>query len=874
MKINSTKKFFKSTSNFFKNKTAQNILIAVLFLLILFFGAYIRLQDLPNLVDSTTGDYVPLALDPFYFLRVSETLINTSGNLPTIDNFRYPGLDVGWAPELTPRATLAVHAIVSLISPSATLNFSNVISPVVFFVLGITTFFLLGWLLTKSKWIALISSGILTIIPPYLYRTLAGFSDHESIGILGFFLAILVFSYGILLLEKRKSSPKKSILVGLISGLFTMFAIASWGGGAKFLFMILPLAFVVIWMTKRDKNEDNSFYFYFCWFLGTLLSSFLFGYSASAVLRGYMSGASGIISLIVLGYTTIDFLISKTKLDKKIPKYRELFVLGVLIILGSVFYQIIFGNVFETIKAVFSAVINPFGTGRVGLTVAENAQPYLSDWIAQTGTAFFYALLLGCFIVGKKLSNGIRVKKLRILFLLSFVLFISGILFTRISSTSLLNGENLISKALFFLSFLFFFCISIYTYFKSEWTLDYRWVLIVAWMIPMLLAVRSAVRVFFAIVPFVSLLVPLTLFEVGKFIKKTKDDLLKLLSVLLFGVLIVALVLSLSGFYTSSVTQAKYQSPSYDQNWQNAMSWVRENTTEESIFLHWWDYGYWIQTGGNRPTVTDGGHYNDYWDHLIARYVLTTPYPETAKSFMKAHNVSYLLIDPTDIGKYSAYSSIGDNENLSDRLSYLPTFVSSSSNVQETANGTTRIYQGTFGLDSDLVINQNGNQIYLPSGKAALIGIYLQGNDKGYYQPIGVYYYNSNQYKAPIRKLYISGRLIDFGEGVDATLYVYPNVENNQFDMSGAAIYLSEKTQDSLVAKLYLMGDPDDEYPELELVHEESTYPFNFYYGGFYGPIRIWEVHTDEMENIISREEFLQKTGAYGGLDSLTFTTN
>jgi len=869
-----TRKFFKGVFNFFKNKKVQNVLVGVLFLFILFAGTYLRLQPLPNLVDKSTGDYVPLALDPFYFLRVSETLVANGGHLPAIDGFRYPRLNVGWSTELTPKATLFVHSIASFFGSDVTLNFSNVISPAVFFAVSLIVFFLLVWLLTKKKWAALISSGILTIFPAYIYRTLAGFSDHESIGMLGFFSAFLVFSYGLLLLEKRKSSAKKSVIFGLVAGFFTMFAIAGWGGGAKFLFMILPLSFLVLWLTKEDKNENNSFYFYLCWFFGILVSSFIFGYSALTVLQGYMSSASGIVSLIALGYVLVDFLISKTGFSKKLSKYKELFILGVLVVFGSVFYQIFLGNLFEVIQYAFTSVINPFGTGRVGLTVAENAQPYLSDWIAQTGTTFFCIFLFGCFIVGGKLAEGIKLKNLRVLFSTSFVIFVIGILFTRISASSIMNGENFLSKLLFFLSFLFLLCVSVHTYFKSDWKLNYRWVLIVAWMVPMLLAVRSAVRVFFAIVPFVSLMVPLVLIEIGKFARKTKDDLLKLLSFLILGILILASISTLLGFYNASLSQAKYQSPSYNADWQNAMSWVRENTSEGSIFLHWWDYGYWVQTGGNRPTVTDGGHANGFWDHLIARYVLTTPNPETAKSFMKTHNVSYLLIDSTDIGKYSAYSSIGDDAEKSDRASYLPTFISSSAKIQETSSGKIRIYEGAFGLDEDLVVEQNGNQIFLPAGRAALIGIFISSTSENYYQPIGVYYYNSNQYKIPIQRMYLSGKLMDFGSGVNATVYVYPNVENNQFDLTGAAMYLSAKTQNSLVAKLYLLDDPNDEYPELELVHEEGVYPMNFYYGGFRGPIRIWKVNAEEMERIIAREEFMNEDGGYGEFDNLTFLKN
>ena len=65
--------------------------------------------------------------------------------------------------------------------------------------------------------------------------------------------------------------------------------------------------------------------------------------------------------------------------------------------------------------------------------------------------------------------------------------------------------------------------------------------------------------------------------------------------------------------------QAQHTGPSANAQWQGAMSWVRNNTTEGSLFVHWWDYGYWIQYLGERPTVTDGGHSNSYWDHLIGR---------------------------------------------------------------------------------------------------------------------------------------------------------------------------------------------------------------------------------------------------------------
>ena len=864
----------KISLDIISNKKFQWIATGIVLLIILMIGANIRLQGLPNLIDSTTGDYTPLALDPYYFLRVSETIYN-QGTLPAVDPMRFPAVDTAWTDEILPQSTLIIYKVVNFINPEHTLRFANVINPVVFFALGLIVFFLLILLLTKSKSISLVACGILAIIPPYLYRTLAGFSDHEAIGMFGFFLALLAFFYGMFYLDKKKPSVLVSGVIGLISGFCTMFAIASWGGGAKFLFMIFPLAFIVTWLIKKRKILSPSVAFYCLWMLGFLLSAPLFGFESIAMIKRFMLGFTGILCLPVLGYIIVNFVLIHFKiLNKKLSEHSEIVSVGIMVVFGGILYNIFVGNVFVMLFDLLGKIANPFGIGRVGLTVAENKQPYLNDWIGQISKVFFYTMLAGCVFVGAKIGNGIKIKKLKPLFIGTFTIFIIGILFSRISAGSILSGENFVSKTFFFLSFLAFAISSIYIYMKSEWKVETKWILIVAWMVPMLLAVRSAIRVFFAIVPFVSFMVPWALFEIGTFAKKSRDNMVKLLAWSVFVLLIVSIVFTSFGFYKSVNYQAKAQTPSYNTDWQNAMSWVRDNTPEGSVFLHWWDYGYWVQTGGERPTVTDGGHAVGYWDHLIGRYVLTTPNPDSAKSFMKTHNVSYLLIDPTDIGKYSAYSSIGDHENTSDRASYIPTLISQLSEIKETSDGITRIYRGGVSLDSDLIYEDNGKQIFLPKGRAGLGAIIIDGKDNEKKQPIGAFVYNGKQHNLPLRYLFIGNELYDFGSGVNSTAYVYPNVYNSddgqKIDPEGAVMYLSEKTKDSLVAKLYLMDDPDDEYDNLELVHSESNYPFIISYGGrLIGPIKIWRV--THPENIIPRDEFLITSGGYSEFDDLEF---
>ena len=43
--------------------------------------------------------------------------------------------------------------------------------------------------------------------------------------------------------------------------------------------------------------------------------------------------------------------------------------------------------------------------------------------------------------------------------------------------------------------------------------------------------------------------------------------------------------------------------PSND--WKDALQWMKNNTPENSVIASWWDYGYWIQSLGERATISD-----------------------------------------------------------------------------------------------------------------------------------------------------------------------------------------------------------------------------------------------------------------------------
>jgi len=886
--------------DFLKQKKITNILIIVLFLIILITSVSIRTQNLPLLEDSTSGKTIPLALDPYYFLRIAETMIS-DGGLPEYDAMRYPSLKVGFSNEILPYTIVLLYKVMNIFGDYS-IGLVDVISPVVFFVLALIIFYFLIYSLTKSKLGALIGSAFLAFIPTFLYRTMTGFADHEAIGILAFFLVILGYTFSLKFLSKKDKLWKKTILYGLLTAFLTTFSVVCWGGGANFVFLIIPISFFIFWLINyKDENSKiklKGVCFYGVWIIFSALFGSIFRYGVYSIIKRFMLSSNGIISLGIFLFVFIDYSLMTEKFRRIKKKYRFFYSLGVTIILGIIGLFIIGKNPFALIGSIWGGLLHPFGLDRTGLTVAENAQPYLLDWISQTGKILFWFFYLGSIFIGVEISKGIKRKLSKFYFVILWILMISGILFSRISSDSIFNGVNFASQFFYFIGIFLFSIYFIKIYLKDKLEISPELIIMAVWMFMMIISGRGAIRMFFAITPFVCFAASFFIIKTYEYYKQSRDDILRLIFAIGTIVVLLFAIISLVGFINSVSVQAKYTGPSASDQWQSAMLWVRENTPGGSIFVHWWDYGYWIQYLGNRPTVTDGGHANGYWDHLVGRYLLTTPFPETALSFMKTHNVSYLLIDPTDIGKYAAYSSIGSDDNH-DRYSGIISMVNDPKQIQETSEGEIRIYQGSYGVEEDTLYEINGTEIFLPGPtydkmnrpifKSYIIGIILEvtkdKNKVGFKQPEGVFVYNNNQYRIPLKYLYFEGELFDFDSGLEAGIRIIPSLIQGsngiQIDKLGAGLYLSSRTFNSLIGQLYLMNDVLEKYKGVEVVHVEDSPVIKslkiqgmdigefVYFQGIQGPIKIWDINP--TEDIKIREEFLSTSGDWAEFDNLEF---
>lgn len=868
-------------------KTNYNWISYAILAIIVFISVKIRTKNIPGLRDISTGGWaLGPDLDPYLFLRWAKYIVQ-HGTLFANDSMRYVplGFDIKSELLLHPYMIAWFHNVASMFG-SESVTQSAALYPVFFFAITVIAFFFmtrkmfegsLGNL--KANIIALISSFFLTVIPALLPRTIAGIPEKESAAFFFMFAAFYFFIFA-----WKSKTYKSQIPLAIVSGILTAMMALVWGG---YIFVFVTISLAVFIAFIIGLVDIKKFAIYSSWLFSASFIMMLF--SNRYTIIGLLGPPTTAVAFFTFFVILVHLLIYNTGLKKytkheklsKIPK--PVISLIVAIVLGIILASLIFGPgfVFEKSIQVKNTLVTPV-SDRLGVTVAENRQPFFTEWRASFGPfikgipIFFWLFFVGSIYLFSFMIRKIG-KKERFMVTLSYTFFLLAIVFSRYSSNSLFNGTNLISLLTYALGFVvligtvgYYY----YQYYKSNELhrlkrIDFGILLLFSLFFFSIIAARGAVRLIMVLVPSTSIIVSYFAVVSVDSVNKTKDNTKKLIAIVIATIVILSTIFSAYSFYAaSSNTASAYVPSSYNQQWQLAMSWVRENTSENAVFAHWWDYGYWIQTIGERATVLDGGNAISYWNHLMGRHALTGTSDAASLEFLYSHNVTHFLIDSTDIGKYSAFSSIGSDENY-DRLSWIQTFHKDSSQTIEKKDSLVLFYSGGIVLDEDIIYEQNGTRIFLPGGKAGIAGVLIERDETGEIisNPIGIFVNNNQQYRIPLRYMYDSGELLDFESGLEAGGFIYPRVDSSgsKVEKDGSMLYLSERTVNTQLARLYLYNE-DNSY--FKLAHSEDDVVVKqtkaqgidsdfVYYGGLRGPIRIWEV--DYPAGMEVNPEYVQK---------------
>jgi asparagine N-glycosylation enzyme membrane subunit Stt3 len=867
--------------NYFKNNTS--LIYYGLLAIIIWLGFFIRTRNLSLLIDATTGGYVPADPDAMVIFRYSQYVLE-NGFLPAVDMLRSFPLGFTGMSEFTfmTHSIVYVYKFLSIFSSTLTFDYIFAIFPAIAFIFAMLMFFLTIKKLFSNTKIALIATAFLSFAPAFLFRTMSGIADKESLATF-----LLFASFYFFVSSWKSKTMKHSLIYAVLAGIFTGFTATTWGG-ANFIFLIFGLFALV--ETILDKFSKRELYSFIIWFVLTIITTNLI-YPGKINFGTIVTSVTTIACLMAIFVGLIrHFVLSRKEINDKVEKYSKLpkSINGLIIfMILSLIYLVIFSGpafLLTKLKDVYLDVTKPFGGNRWVLTVAENHQPFVSDWVAQFGGMF----IVLSFIVGSILLFYSMVKKLsksnKIKLTIAYSIFIFLFIFSRYKPDSILNGENFISNLLYLGSLFFFVAYFFYIYLRSYFkdreeyekliSLDKTTIFSIIWFLVMAIAARSAVRLIYIFTSIAVVLIAYLIYVVSVYLiekinqnKKETTNRVFLIAVLViflmvffwpfgspmsqFPVLGKIPVLNSNGYlinyYQTSLSQNTYSGSTYHQQWQQTGFWMRENTPQDAVFAHWWDYGYLVQSN-NRATITDGGNTIGAWNYWLGRHVLTGHSDIEALQFLKAHNTTNLLIVSDEIGKYPAYSSIGSDQNY-DRYSWINVFTLQQDQIRETRNTTVLLYAGGTSLDQDIIYQDK----FYPKGQAGIGAFFLplanveNASDSQVEQPSMVLVYNGQQVQIPLNCVFIGNTEVKFTGGIDACIRILPTINNGQINQIGSLLYLSPEVYQTQFTKLYLFNK-DTEYFKLAY-SDESQVPLSLYNGRLIGPHKIWDItYPDDLE--------------------------
>ncbi len=539
------------------------------------------------------------ALDPFYAYRMDEYMLQHNLQLPSYDYLRYwpDGVPLSkYGPLMYLYVPVVVYLAFMFVGISMTFLQFAITYPAF---MGAVSVFVIFWIAKEifdDKKAGLFSSLFLAAIPAYIARTSAGFFDKEATG--GTFLLISVY----LFIKAYKTNSWK---YGILSAVTVFIAMGSWGG-SQFIMYIIPLFIIIKLLLNQYKDS----------MLPAVIPPMVSAFLTQQFFLGYVNITfEQMISAVTIALVLIRFAAVRYKLVKKetlpylMPALLGLLVLSVLI--GSMFSDVLWSMVNRAINLLFLPQ-----QGVIGSTVAEQMPGTWND-IVSRATVSYGSSIVPVGSIGETLFSA------------WFLMILGGI------------------------SIVY----SIYS--------ERKWILLLPllWLLMSIQTVFYMVRLVFFLGPPVSIVAGFFLADIVNRVNGLKYNRerrglrrINVLTVPLIAVLSLIVLTNLAaGFvFCSSL------GPSFNQYWGEAMNYLSEQTPVNASVLSWWDFGYWFQTEGHRPSTADGGNINGTVNEQIADWFVSSSANWTDyRPWLEGKDVSYILMDYTLPGKYGAISKIG-----------------------------------------------------------------------------------------------------------------------------------------------------------------------------------------------------------------------
>lgn len=521
--------------------------------------------------------------DPFFNYRATQYIVDNG--IPAYFEWND---DLSWYPhgrDVSSNSQIILHLTAAttywIFGGGLDLYDFTILFPVIFSSLSAIVIFALVRVIGGTT-AGLFSAMLFSVSIPLLIRSPLGWFKSEPLGI--FFSLLFVY----LLLSGINSKNKKIAFIKLVgSGIFTIFSISAWGGNQ---FFIIPIG--ILFLTLPFLRIDHKF---IIWAIPV--------YTITAILISFMFERVNVFDLwgISLIFSTL-FLVSCIFIQNKSSKNKQrnglLFLLALLVTTAAVFIIFSDSNFLPTASHRYLNAINPFLTTTDPLvdSVSEHATTTLAQ------SFLFHSVLIifsgiGIWIIIKNIqtknSNSINND------MLSFSLIL-GICGVYISSTF----------------------------------------------------VRLEVFASIAVIILASLGLTALTKEFFKNKSQSKKPIHKFLQPAFMAGIIVLLLIPMiypAGSEPSSIMHVPptilnggSMFPIATNDWLDALDWLKNNTPKDAVVASWWDYGYWIQTMGERASLADNSTVNTSIIENIAKMLLSNP--DAAWNTLNEMQADYVLI--------------------------------------------------------------------------------------------------------------------------------------------------------------------------------------------------------------------------------------
>ncbi len=523
--------------------------------------------------------------DPFFNYRATQYIVDNG-----IDAYFNWNDDLSWYPHgrnISASSQILLHltaaSTYSIFGGNSSLYDFTIMFPVIFGSLTSIAIFALVRVIGGTT-AGLISAMLFSVSLPILIRSPIGWFKSEPLGL--FFSILAVY----LLLSGLNSKNKKVAFSKLLSaGILTTFSISAWGGNQ---FFIIPIGifFIVLPFMRKDHK-------FLIWAVPTF--SFTTLLVSLGFERGIIDASSfgGIFLLVTTSFLIICTLIQNFSSKNK-TRNALLFLIAFLIVGSSIFVLNSSLDLLPKPSHRYLNAINPFLTTTDPLvdSVSEHATTTLAQSFMFNSVLIIFGGI-GVWLLIKNLHN---------------------------------PNQNFISNDM--LSFtLIFGLVGIYV---SSTFLRLELFASISVIILSSLGISFLIQQFFGTN------------------QKHKSDIKKPIKFIFAGGIIFLLTVPLvypPNSNAIALTQSPPTilnggtvSPMVTNDWHETLLWIKSNTNKNAVVASWWDYGYWIQTLGERATLADNSTLNTKIIQNIAKMLLSSP--DDAWNSLNTMQADYVVI--------------------------------------------------------------------------------------------------------------------------------------------------------------------------------------------------------------------------------------